>query len=306
MTVLKTAYDTTACKDYLMKKTEEAIDQAHINGQLRLVEGTSGIYEVQGGASVSDAVPAFAHPIGMQDGQDHVKIVIDVRSFGKFDLHQGTFHVRNLIDYKFAQLRAKLNYVFLDNAPTILRDISPMPMAVFATWVSEAIARRFALDPQEQLNLAILSAIWYNSQFVTETAFSEREKMALATALQRSMRVSPEVTMEMLDTVPVVVSIGHFCELARQVTQSVRLDELNTGLMYAILGSSFARSDWREMVAVALEHPPTWIALCALAVTERTYKHTVVTKITERSSFRNEGQTFVRAVTKMADTLTVR
>lgn len=305
MTVLNSAYETTACRDYLMKKTLDALELAFLDGQLVLMAGTAAIYEVQGGSSVVDNIPAFAHPVVIGSG-DEAKVVVDMRHFGKFDQHQRVFHVRNSVDYKLTQHRAKLNFVWASAAPTILRDISPMAMAVFATWISEAVARRFALDPQEQLNLSVLTAIWYNSQFLTEDEFTDREKMALANMLQKTMRVSPEVTMTMLDTVPVVKNIQQFCDLAREVTQSVRLEELNTGLMFAILGSSFARTDWRELVAVALEHPPTWVALVMLAVSERTYKHTVVTKITERASFRNEGQNFVRAVTKMSDTLTIR
>lgn len=303
MTVLQTAYHTTACRDYLMKKTDEAINVASFDGQLTTMANANGIYEVQGGASVIDAIPAFAHPFVQQNG-DTNRTVVDMRHYGKWDQNQHIFHVRNLTDYRLAQHRAKLQAVWANQAPTILRDISSLPLAVFATWVGEAVARRYALDPQEQLNLTVLAAIWYNSQFTDEKEFTDREKMGLASQLQKTLRISPEVTMEMFDKVGVIESVQAFCEAAKVATGSVRVEELNTGLLFAMLGSAFARNDWREMVAVALEHPPTWIALVMLAVTERTYKHTVVTKITERASFRNDTQTFVRAVTKMTDTLT--
>jgi len=304
MTVLKTAYDTTACRDYLMKKTTDAIEVAGLNGQLPAMAGTiGGIQEVQGGSATVDAIPAFAHPIAVTEGQTQ-KIAVDVRQYGKWDQHQAVFHVRNATDYRLAQHRSKLNHIWLNHSPTILRDISPLPMAVFATWISEAITRYKSLNPQEQLNLTVLAAIWYSSQFTDEETFSDREKMGLANQLQKTLRISPEVTIEMLDAVPVVQSAHHFCELARQVTDSVRLQDFTTGLLFANVGSAFARNDWRELVAVALEHPPTWMALVMLAVTERTYKHTVVTKITERTSFRADAQNFVRAVTKMSETLT--
>lgn len=303
MSVFKTAYDTTACKDYLMTKTGETIDRAQIDGQLKMVEGSKGIYEVQGGSSVADAIPAFAHPMAFLNNENMIRVVTDMRHFGKWDQHQNLFHVRNAVDYKFNQLRAKLTYVFCAEPTSILRDISPVPMTVFAMWISEAISRRFALDPQEQMLLAVLSAVYYNSLFTDAEEFTEREKMAMVNTISRNLKVAPDVVMENLEKIPVIKSVAHFCDFARELTQSVRLEDLNTGLLYAIVGSAFARNDWRETIAVALEHPPTWIALCMVAVTERTYKHTVVTKITERASLRNETATFARAVSKMADTL---
>jgi hypothetical protein len=53
------------------------------------------------------------------------------------------------------------------------------------------------------------------------------------------------------------------------------------------------------MVAVALEHPPTWIAILISAFTERSFKNSQISKLTERSNYKRDGDNFVRAVSKL-------
>ena len=300
MTVRKTAYDTTACQDYLMKRTADAVVVANTHGALANEPGSTwAIRQIQGGQAVVEDIPAFAHPMALVTGHDAVEVVVDVRQFGKFDPMQQQFYVRNSTEYKLAMIRAKLNYVWLTEQPNILRDISPMPMSLFSSWISENCARRWGLDPKEQFQLAILAAIWYNSQFTDATELNEREKLSLVTAISRNLRAQAQDVLEIVDAHPIIASLVHFCQLAPEVTGSVRLAELNPGVLMAILGGTWFGSNAKEMVAVALEHPPTWLAIVLHAITDRSMKNSAITKITERSSFNQEKKNFSHSVQQL-------
>ena len=298
MTVSKTAYDTVACSSYLMKKTIDAIEIAYIHGQLKRMPD-SLVFLVEGGNTVLDSIPAFAHPLEFMDSEKRPCLAVDVRSFGKWDTSKNEFHIRNDIEYKLAIYRAQLSSIWINDHVAILRDISPTTMIVFASWISESVARRYSLDPREQLNLAILSAIFYNSLFTDSKELDEREKMRVATAISRNVRASSQDVLAIMDQVTVVNSLNEFCEMAAEITGSVRLKELTTGLLFSIIAGTWFGTNAKELIVVALEHPPTWMSILMLAFSERTFKNSGVTKIAERSGNKDTGNTYLRSMLNM-------
>jgi hypothetical protein len=305
MSVFKTAYDTHACNGFQMKKVEDAIKVAAADGQLTNLEGTR-VYMVEGGASVAEAVPPFAHPIMVERGGSHdTMIVVDVRPFGRFDEAQWKFKVRNDIEYKLALQRAQLTDLWVSRSPAILQNVSPLPLALFSGWFSENVAKRYALDPGDQYKLAIYAAVYYLSLFRDSGTFDDNEKAKTAAAVSRALRVSAQDVMGALDEISELIptdgngnlsiaGIVQFCGLISKI--SIRLKDFNAGVLYSILGGTWYGYNAKEVAAVALEHPPTWMALLVAAFYERTFKHSGITKMVERRSHRTDGDVYVRAV----------
>ena len=278
-----------------MLKTIDAIKVAITHGQLSRLDPTS-ISLVEGGSAVVDAIPAFAHPLEYTDLEKQTRLALDARSFGKFDSLQNIFRVRNDMEYKLAAHRAALNQIWITQSPTILRDISQLPMSIFSSWISEAVARRYALDPREQLNIAILSAIFYNSLFSDETSLVERDRLRIANTVMRALRVSAQDVFAILDQVSVITDLTSFCALAENISGTVRLKDLNVGILISILGGTWFGTNAKEMVAVALEHPPTWLALLLAALSERSFKNSSITKLAERASGKDGAGGYMRSV----------
>lgn len=305
MSVKKTAYDTTACQGFVMTKTVHALQEGAIHGWLSPVPG-SRVLAVMG-VGVSDAaIPAFAHPALFDDVNKQPQIAVDVRPYGRY--HDGEFRVRNTTEYALCTARGRLNWIWVNEAPTLLRDISPMPLQVFATWIAEQVTRRFALDPAEQMKVSIYAGIWYLSNFLQDHGYSfgEEERQRMAMTLSRALRIKIEDILRVFredndgatvmpgEGCPVIANTVHFCNLVSSI--SVRLQGLNAGVLYAILGATWYGTNSKEMVAVACEHPPTWIAILLAAVQERTFKNSGITKITERSGIRDSARTYQAAV----------
>jgi len=303
MTVFKTAYDTTICQGFVntVHKTAQALQVAEINGSLVTPPNQSAIRYVQGGTPAADAIPAFAHPMLFkgQGGQD--LIGVDLRAVGRWDPHQNQFVVRNAIEYALLTRRAQLTEVWLGVSGTTLKSLSNLPVTIFSSWLSESIARRFALDAREQLDLAILAAVFYNSQFTDEKILTDDEKNRTAGQIARITRASAEDVFKVMDHVSVVQDLKGFCAMAMDVTGSVRLKDLNAGLVYEILGGTWWGLNAREVIAVAVEHPPTWISVLLAAYNERTFKNSGITKITERPSNKDNGGNFLRSVLNLVD-----
>lgn len=301
MTVLQTAYNTTACRDFQMAKTTAAILVAFSHGQLTALDKSQDIYLIQGGASVADAIPAFAHPLVVKVDQREI-LVVDVRAYGKWDNAQWRFMVRDAVSYALAIHRARLTAIWRKENPTILRDISQVPLMAYSMWVSEAVAKRFALDPRQQLNLAILAAIFYCSQFNEEPV--DETDMRMVNQISRALKASAQDVVAVVEKVPSCNSVVGFCNMAEEVTGSIRMKELKVGVLFAVLGGTwFGGSEAREMACVAIEHPPTWIAILMQAISERSYKNSAIAKITERSAFRESGQAMLRSVLNLESSI---
>lgn len=302
--IFKTPYETTACSGSLMKKTIEALQEARIHNYVPCIPGTQ-IMEVQGGSAALDMLPAFAHPLAFLDHDKQPMLAIDVRQFGRFDPHRGEFVVRNQIEYQLAKHRAVLTQLWLTDRPQLLRDISPTAIAVFTAWISEAIGRRFALDPREQFELAILVALFYAGLFAETNQFDDRDQLRVVNAVARATRAKAEDVLAVLDQLETIPSnIVSLCEAAPRVTKSVRLQELNAGVLCAIVAGTWFGTNAKEMAAVALEHPPTWLAILLAAFVERTYRRSGITATAERIAGRSGSDDFARAVLHLISSAT--
>lgn len=291
----KTAYETTACMGYKLEKTIDTLKAAYYNDDVIPIEKYN-IYSLNGGTPISNNVPSFAHPLLVNFDNKDEMLIVDSRNYGRFISEQNIFKVQNQTDYNLMLARAKLNYIWVNNKPNWLRDISTIPLSIFSSWISEAVGKRFALNPKEQFDLGILAAIFYLSLFSDDVELEEKDKLRLINIITRSLHASAQDVITILDKVSVISNIFEFCSNAEKVTDSVRLRELNPGLLYTILGGTWFGTNAKEMIAVSIEHPPTWIAIMISAFTDRTFKNSQIVKITERTAYKKVGDDFIRSV----------
>lgn len=305
MTIYKTAYDTFACQSFVMTRVKHTLDAVYHTGQLQNIPRSTA-YQLQGGFPLANEVPAFAHPIQLDKGHDHEltpPVIMDARAFGKYDTHVGGFVVRNKTEYDFLVLRTRLNNCWVREAPSLLLNVGTLAMKMFAQWIEQNVTKKFLLDPREQLHFRIYAAFYYWSLFQeTDHKFSAVDKhRALATIIKSTGISAKDVTEVVEHFEKPVNGIEEFCALAGEVVNSIRLKELNVGVLYALLGNTWFNSNGKEVVAVALEHPPTWIAMIAMASQDRSYKNSAVNQLLERVDRRDKGVSFMRAVTVALD-----
>jgi len=305
MTIYKTAYDTFACHTFVMSRVKHALDAVYHTGQLQNIPRSSA-YQLQGGFPLANEVPAFAHPIQLDKGHDHdevAPVAMDARAFGKYDSHVGGFVVRNKTEYDFLVLRTRLTNCWVREAPSLLLNVGTLAMKMYAQWIEQNVSKKFLLDPREQLVFRIYAAFFYWSLFQEhDHPLSAVDKhRAMATILKSTGAVAKEVTEVVEHFEKPINGIEEFCELASEVVSSIRLKALNVGVLYAILGNTWFNSNGKEIVAVALEHPPTWIAMITMASQDRSYKNSAVNHLLEKVDRRDKGVSFMRAVTVALD-----
>lgn len=303
MTKFNSAYDTTAGCGYRMGATEERLKEASIYGAFGLATfvdvGTGDnryVSLVQGGQSVEDNVPFFAHPYYFKGANGQNVLALDVRAFGKWMAPQRTFVVRNHPEYLWNVKRAVVNHFWINERPEALRDLSGLPAEVYASLISEAVARKYALDPADQITISILACYHYFCLFTDDGEFEEAQRLRILGRVAQLTRAPAQRVTELLSDVPTIRGLEGLCEAVRTKTGSVRLNDFNVGVLIAIVAGNWYGNNSRENLAVGLEHVPTWLMIIYASLNEATFKKSVLAKMVERLGRNGSGQSFSRAL----------
>jgi len=291
----------------VLTKVLDAIERGNIQGDWRSIQPGNDSWTVNAvtGYGSQVDIPAFHHPIFVESKTEHGKgtTYVDVRQYGKVDVRKDAWAPTNTPAYTAELDRAKLQQLWCGPMGLSLQDVSALPMALFASWISQAIRRRFNLDPLEQYQLNILAAIYYYHLFRNGGLDGENEKVAVAGRLVKALRVKADDVLSMLDKLSAAMPEGvgdlkAFCAATEIVTESIRLRELNPGVLIQFLGGTWIGPNKVEVVGVALEHPPTWLAMLRQALQDRGYKNSGITQIVEYKT-QAERQQLAQALTRL-------
>jgi hypothetical protein len=313
MSIFKTAYDTTVGSSFVMNKVEMAIKEAIIKDYIQQIHGdlVTGLdikpILLSNSGSSEASIPYFSHPFMLEDLHKEKFLCGDIRQYIKKDVstpNVNMFNIKNESEYNLTYNRLALNLIWLTQRPESIRDISYIPNAIFSSWISEGIANRFALDPKDQMMLAIISSFYYQSLFTEFNTFLEEDRQKMATMIIKATRAPAKMVFDVTDKIVKINNLDDFCSNCRSILENPRIENLNAGLLISIIGNSWFGMNAKEVLAVALEHPPTWVTLVYAAFTERTYKKALLSRISERFTGSKGGGDFMKAFTNLLSTVT--
>lgn len=311
MTVYNTAYDTTVCKNFRMQKTMDAIKEARLRDWL---PATDGVLRVESTTGASAVIPQFNHPLYIgkhspdvlktsPDEQLDVYLAVDVRPSGRYDPVNNKFKVTNSTVYNSRIVRAALNAVWLAQGPKATKQLAPTALGVFANWISETIGHRFGLDPKSVYTLTILAGIFYASNHHEGLEFNKADENRSLAGIANALRYNIADVIDVYEQTKLIVSTEDFCKKAVQVLNNVRMSDFNDGVLVALMGSTWFGDNAKENIGVALEHPPTWLAIIYEAYTNTMMKKTAIARICERRSYKDGLDLLVRSMRTFAPAL---
>ena len=315
MSFYKTAYDTTVGRGMEMSKTVGAIKLSLLSENFALANNKLGGIDMpvpQDGVVPSVittltesemSIPVFAHPIfvdlsEVRRSPVETYMISDARSFmvSKPLDRNGNLITKNSTEFNFVKNRTILSSHWYKRNVDAFKHLGSCLPAIYSSWISEAISRRFGLDPKDQHYLQILAAYLYLSLFYYDSKFDENDKVKLAAMIAKVTHAEVPVVFEILDRFPSMEGIYDFCEYAKLLTENPRLEDLNPGLLVTMISNSWFGTNARDIAAVAMEHVPTFVMMIYSAFTERTYKHASLTKITDRFKDNKGENDFLRSL----------
>lgn len=195
--------------------------------------------------------------------------------------------ISNGLDYAFNKQRAYLNYwMQKQSGVDYLYNLGGIAMKVFVDWISEAIARRFSLDPSSQYRLMVLAGVYYCTLFKGENEWNEDFINTMVIKMTREIKVNQADVFEMVDNhlQEPMKGIADFCEVAKSVSQNVRLEQFNAALLFTLIGGTWLGGNSREVACVGLEHIPTYLTMLSKSISERGFNASSFSKIVKRKT----------------------
>lgn len=293
--MFKTAYDTLACRAYNTASIEHAIKLAIIEGEINpfVIPGFNfnfkGVYGINNG---NDKIPAFSHPFRMEISGT-TGYLIDSRAYVVKD-RSGEYSLTNAADFKFQVHRAVMNLEWEED-PNALKTFGELSPLVFCRWLTEAIVKRLGLNPNEQVRVTTVTLFyWFGLFREKDEEFSEKEKMMILQKLSQITAIPTTTTMAFVDEIPLMLSIQQYVDVLKNVAGSKRLESLNPALLFSMLSGSWFGLNAKETIAVAVEHPPTFVTIIEMALNNRSYRKSVLGRLTYEADKKGRGEAFLK------------
>lgn len=299
----KTSYDTTMGAITDLKKLDLALKEALITGNLcnrklgvEKIDQQTAVFVI-GGSADEASIPPFIHPYLIQNFKGQNYLVTDLRSFrttAQTYMSDREFEasIKNKTEYGLVKSRAVLNLLWLNDDVTGIRARFSFAGSVFAAWLSQAISKAYALDFQDQINIMAVSLYYYHCLFTTETRLTGS---ALETAVIHTIKVTKLPAKDIyaiFESIGEINTIEDYCAEVKKVIENVRLRDFNLAMLLTLVRNSWYGNNSKDMISVALEHPPTWIAIVYTTLTERTYKSSALYKLIELQGKRGNSDEF--------------
>lgn len=315
----KSPYDTTVCQAHSLSQIKQAVLQAKSAGDLPwtgdVIENLSAwqIRALVGGDPATTGIPPFAHPLTVSDPlykEDF--LVIDLRPFVKVKPGEGIVkskiqstdipgYVAGSSDATLLVRRALLQLVWMKDDPHDLFTISSVPMTVFCSWVGETLTQKLGLDPKTQMQITGIIGFYFISLFEPETKWNDNDRLRVAKQVSNATRISVNDLLAVNGEVPYMGTLAALVDYIKECKISTRLDELSVPFMLALFTGSWYGFQAKEVVAIALEHPPTFYALVIAAITDRTYRNSILFRYVDRTDKARAHELMMRSVRAMLE-----
>lgn len=294
--IYKSAYDTAALNGYTPQKYQQELHRASVAKDiLKRIDAQfpNKRYIDAETNEGSFPVTSFNHPLEL-NGQ---MVVVDIRPHTRIDMRTRQVVTANASEVSFSFARAILEYALRQGGHTYLKTFSPLPIQVYASWISENVARRFMLDMGGQYRMSLLAGIHYLCLLDDKAEWTEQDKQVIARQMSEDMRVRSEDVFDILDKMDKPFqNLNDFCARTAELMENVRMKDFNAALLFTILGATWMGTNAREVACVAIEHIPTFIAMIQMAVVERGFNSSTFSKLVHRKGKR-EMDLFVTKLT---------
>lgn len=221
-------------------------------------------------------IPAFSHTMDVYPERETTvdgycpELCVDLRPWTRPTDEHPYYAPRNHEQVEFILLRARLELLMYKD-DIALRSFNPLPIQTWCRMLSDGISRRCNLGLADLPRLSIIAAIYYFSLFESrskEERWDENEWLRVVNKIASQARLPADIIMEVWDG-RIIKNIAQFVEAVKEVIGKSSVDVLNVALLYGIVGSYRIGANMRETMAVALEHPPTFVAMVSMASRHR-------------------------------------
>lgn len=303
--MFKTAFETLACHAYSTREIHNKIELAYVENELIELQTPKGekVHHVLGIDPDNQDVPVFSHPYFITLNDVH-HTIIDTRPYLR-RTREGQIAFTNAGDYKFQLYRGILNHHWITESSIDLLNVGDLVPMVFCRWLSDSISRKIGLSPGEQVKVTTLTLFYWYSLFedaeVMGEYIPERDIGLILKKLNQITSIPTTLALEVADDITYMGSLKHYVTGLQRVIGGPRAELITPAFIYALLGGSWFGVNVKETIAVATEHPPTFVAIITMAMESRNYRKTQIGSLVYDNDKRGRGDILIRNISSIME-----
>lgn len=317
----QSAYDTTACVGFRIDPLLNSITEEFVGGN---IENFTRLHTINAGETVGEIyglfhpdsnIRQFAHPIQVSDsktnvrqGEKTIRLFVDLRTCTRpvriIEAGRLPYSITDNGEYTFAVMRAKMQLYWMVYGEASLSPIGEFPGKIFCIWISETLSRNLGLSLEAQTAVRTVVADHYLNMFESKDSVSDDSVVG------DNRRIKRIADLTDLPADFVIKNISNYPSPSRNIEEMVhnmtattggdRLSDLSTGSLIGVLARSWRGATGSEVVAVSLEHPPTFMAMVYASLTELSVKNTNLAKIALMKVRDSSAQSFLMGIQRIA------
>lgn len=311
MPIFNDCYSTTIGSAFVTKPIIAALKTAIIKDDLynntldvSPINDFYPIFLIGNRYSESD-IPVFNHPIEILNFNQKNYICSDLRLYVRESNDSNNLDVKNTTEFNFAKSRAVLNLLWASGAVDRLRLNLEYSEVIFCAWLSEVISKNYALDYKDQIILSIITSYYYQMLFIKENTVTESVLQSMAIHTIKTTKAPADLVFSVFDRIKPINGIKEYCSNVASILENVRVEKFNLVMLLTIIKNSWYGTNAKDIISVAIEHPPTWCAILYTALTEKTYRNCIITRIAERFNKKGEMKNYILGYSSLVKEYTI-
>lgn len=248
-------------------------------------------------------VPTFSHPLTIETVKGLTYTFCDLSSFIR-ERQEGEYVVANKPLFSLQTIRTVLTADLINNGTRSIKSLSPNVVKTYVDLITSSLSMAFSLNNEEVLALRSLSGWMYYSMLHNDPYAGELEFDALIAKLAREINISSSFLYRYIDQ-EFYKNVGDFLEKLRQKITNPAVQKINEGLFYTVIAKNLNANVWiglekQEILAMSVEHIPTFVATLVICLSEQVFKNAGLTKMALRNFARDKAN-FILAVNSIVN-----
>mgnify|MGYP000011975046 FL=1 len=248
-------------------------------------------------------VPTFSHPLTIETVKGLTYTFCDLSSFIR-ERQEGEYVVANKPLFSLQTIRTVLTADLINNGTRSIKSLSPNVVKTYVDLITSSLSMAFSLNNEEVLALRSLSGWMYYSMLHNDPYAGELEFDALIAKLAREINIPSSFLYRYIDQ-EFYKNVGDFLEKLRQKITNPAVQKINEGLFYTVIAKNLNANVWiglekQEILAMSVEHIPTFVATLVICLSEQVFKNAGLTKMALRNFARDKAN-FILAVNSIVN-----
>ena len=300
MAIFYSPYETTIGSKFNTDRSQTAIRQSlGLNYPwMKINEANKTVFIYP-----NPVVPTFSHPLTIETIKGLTYTFCDLSSFIR-ERQEGEYAVANKPLFSLQTIRTVLTADLINNGTRSIKSLSPNVVKTYVDLITSSLSMAFSLNNEEVLALRALSGWMYYSMLHSDPYAGELEFDALVAKLAREINIPSSFLYRYLDQ-EFYKNVGDFLEKIRQKISNPAVQKINEGLFYTVIAKNLNANVWiglekQEILAMSVEHIPTFVATLVICLSEQVFKNAGLTKMALRNFTRDKAN-FILAVNSIVN-----